>query len=303
MAKYVFFLLIVLLIFNTSSTASLINIKPNNEMIPANEIFKTTSAERHFMDKYLKLRTYDAITVDDKLYAVDYTNNRLLELNNRNLTVTRCVSVGSSPYLINYLFGYLWVTNYADATISKIRIFDFAVVATIPAGSGPQRAIASTNYVWVANTNANTVTRINPVTDAYSDIALTGGTHTPDKIVYLNNHVWVKSRNSLGKLEKINCSTGASAGVYDFESVLGGIIAYESYLYLTWNATSGSRTYFSKVDPADGSIISSVEIDYNSYGYFLYGKRICNVSNEMWVLNNNSHELEIIDLLSFICNR
>jgi len=193
----------------------------------------------------------------------------------------------------------LWVTNYADATISKIRIFDFAVVATIPAGSGPQRAIASTNYVWVANTNANTVTRINPVTDAYSDIALTGGTHTPDKIVYLNNHVWVKSRNSLGKLEKINCSTGASAGVYDFESVLGGIIAYESYLYLTWNATSGSRTYFSKVDPADGSIISSVEIDYNSYGYFLYGKRICNVSNEMWVLNNNSHELEIIDLLSF----
>ena len=53
----------------------------------------------------------------------------------------------------------IWVTNYSDNTVTKLRASDGSLVGTYSVGNGPKDICFDGASIWVANGSSNNVTK------------------------------------------------------------------------------------------------------------------------------------------------
>lgn len=67
--------------------------------------------------------------------------------------------VGNQPYGICFDGANIWVANYADATVSKLRASDGATLGTFTVGFGPYGVAFDGANVWFADLDGNAVSK------------------------------------------------------------------------------------------------------------------------------------------------
>jgi DNA-binding beta-propeller fold protein YncE len=73
---------------------------------------------------------------------------------------TTSFTVGTDPTGIAFDGANIWVTNFADATVSKLRANDGALLGTFAVGSKPYNAAFDGANIWVTNQGDNNVTKL-----------------------------------------------------------------------------------------------------------------------------------------------
>ena len=92
--------------------------------------------------------------------------------------------------------GSVWVANGIDNTVSRINPLTDAVVATIPVGGAPDALVLAGGALWVANRLSSTLTKINVRTDATTGPISTGG--GPMALAALGRSVWTATGGTVG---------------------------------------------------------------------------------------------------------
>jgi YVTN family beta-propeller protein len=118
-------------------------------------------------------------------------------------TVEGTVPLAASAGQIAAGAGSVWVTNFAEHTVTRIE--DGAVREVIRVGSGPSGIAVGHGAVWVANSLDGTVARIDPGTSQVVQTILVGD--GPSGIAYGQGAVWVANAGDR-TVAKIDPRTG-----------------------------------------------------------------------------------------------
>ncbi|HQK30454.1 MAG TPA: YncE family protein [Phycicoccus sp.] len=114
----------------------------------------TTMAVRDFATPGSRTRHLTMSPDGTKVYATNSGDNNVVELDAATGAILRKVTVGAEPrsMTVSADGGALYVVNYDAATMSKIRISDFTVVATLPTDGNPIGITyePTKKAVWVA---------------------------------------------------------------------------------------------------------------------------------------------------------
>jgi|GEM_PF-2253389 len=96
--------------------------------------------------------------LNNYVWITNYADNTITRIDKSDLTTT-VVSVGTSPQGVAVDNNYVWVANNADNTTTRIDKSDLSTT-TINVGSNPIGVSVDSNYVWVANNGDDNVIRI-----------------------------------------------------------------------------------------------------------------------------------------------
>ncbi|HQV90044.1 MAG TPA: YncE family protein, partial [Phycicoccus sp.] len=114
----------------------------------------TTMTVRDFATPGSRTRHLTMSPDGTKVYATNSGDNNVVELDAATGAILRKVTVGAEPrsMTVSADGGALYVVNYDAATMSKIRISDFTVVATLPTDGNPIGITyePTKKAVWVA---------------------------------------------------------------------------------------------------------------------------------------------------------
>jgi YVTN family beta-propeller protein len=129
------------------------------------------------------------------LWIVDSETNTVIEVDPVVIQKERTLNVGQDPRAIAAGGDSLWVANYEDDTVTRLRIEASGATpdyTEIPVGDGPIDVAFGEGAVWVVNQLDRSVTRI----DAESgDVVKTIGIgNEPQRVAAGEGHVWVTVR-------------------------------------------------------------------------------------------------------------
>jgi DNA-binding beta-propeller fold protein YncE len=62
-------------------------------------------------------------------------------------------AVGMGPRSLAFDGGFVWVTNFVEDTVTKLRARDGSLVGTYPVGDGPRGITFDGCNMWVVNGN------------------------------------------------------------------------------------------------------------------------------------------------------
>ncbi len=167
------------------------------------------------------------------------------------------VSVGSSPYGVAYGGGFIWVTNAAGNTISKINPATGAVVQTITGVLQPRGILYDGSYVWAALSQDADFIKIDPSTGAilnrYEDAGAYGGI---TGIAFDGTYIWAANRIQ-NTVVRFNPATGTSTSISisGFPTATPREVAFDGQFI--WVTNSGRDTV-SKINPVTLSIVATV---------------------------------------------
>ena len=119
--------------------------------------------------------------------------------------MSRHIGVGATPTAVAVGEGAYWVTNADGNTVSRIDPGTNAVVDTIPVGNGPSGIATGAGAVWVVNSLDGTVSRIDPGTNTV--VQKIGVGDEPLGIVYAAGSVWVANTGD-GTITRIDPESG-----------------------------------------------------------------------------------------------
>ncbi len=176
-----------------------------------------------------------------------------------NPTNTR-IDVGNTPEAIVFDGAHVWVASSGDATVTKIRAADAAVVATYPIAGSCYDMVYDGMHVWIANSNSDSLTKIR----AADGVEL--GTYTvgnvPAKLAFDGTHVW-SANFGAGTVSKVRASNGSVLATYPIGTQPSAIAFDGSHV---WVADASDNTV-RKVDPNDGTVVSTAPV--GSFAYTL----------------------------------
>ncbi|HOL72818.1 MAG TPA: hypothetical protein PLA43_18280 [Bryobacteraceae bacterium] len=69
-------------------------------------------------------------------------------------------AVGQGPRGVAFDGTHIWVANYFDRTVTKLRASNGSLVGTYPVGDLPEGVAFDGTHIWVANYNSNTVSKL-----------------------------------------------------------------------------------------------------------------------------------------------
>jgi YVTN family beta-propeller protein len=120
--------------------------------------------------------------------------------------VGRAIPVGPLPIDVKVGEGAAWVTNGADASVSRINLGDLSV-ERIPVGEGPGPLAIAFGSVWIiAGSTNDTVWRLNPKTRQPDKVITVG--KGPENVEPDADGVWVALRDA-GTIVRIDPHTNA----------------------------------------------------------------------------------------------
>lgn len=100
--------------------------------------------------------------------------------------------VGAQPVAVALDGHNLWVANLGDGTVSKLNAGDCTLVGTYPVGPAPAAIAVGTDKVWVSNSGADTVTTLRSSDGAMEGTIVVGT--SPGGIAYDGTSLWVVSQ-------------------------------------------------------------------------------------------------------------
>jgi len=196
-----------------------------------------------------------------------------------------------SPPTITTFAGYIcydgvsiWVANYADNNVTKLRVSDKTILGTYNVGIRPWRLCSDGNNIWVANSDSHNITKLRA-----SDGTILGTYNVgskPSGICSNGNSIWVTNYGN-NNVTRLRASDGTMLGTYDVGSKPSGICSDGNSIWVTNN---GSHNV-TKLRASDGSIIGTYPV--GSFPHY-----ICFDGVNIWVINagsNNVMKLQVAD--------
>jgi DNA-binding beta-propeller fold protein YncE len=123
----------------------------------------------------------------------------------------RAIKVGFTSYEPIVAFGFVWVSNRGDRTLSKIDPLTGTVVATVPTpGLQPGGLVAAGGNVWVGNDTAGATNlgRVDPETLRVTRVS---AGRRPAFVAAAGDSVWVANEDD-GTVTRLDATTGAGRG-------------------------------------------------------------------------------------------
>jgi YVTN family beta-propeller protein len=99
------------------------------------------------------------------------------------------IPVGHSPAAVAVNAAGAWIANAGDNTLVRVDAETNAVADTTRVGDGPTAVLATPTALWVANGRDGTVMRLDPRSGDVSKTIRLGG--TPDALAFADGQVWV----------------------------------------------------------------------------------------------------------------
>ena len=103
----------------------------------------------------------------------------------------------------------MWVSNYADNTVTKLLASSGAVVGTYSVGTHPEGMAFDGTNIWVANKGSNNVTKLLASSGAVVG-AYAAGSAAPSAVAFDGTNIWVASVDDVTELV---AATGALVGI------------------------------------------------------------------------------------------
>lgn len=175
-----------------------------------------------------------------------------ITFNHRVLPPT--INVGSNPYAISSDGTYVWVANYDDDTVSKIRISTSNVIYTIEVGYGPRAIVSDGTYVWTANYNDNNVSQIEISSGEVINTINVG--YEPRGISSDGTYVWTANYDD-NTVSQIEISSSEVINTIEVGNGPYAIISNGTYV---WVANYYSDTV-SQIEISSSNVINTIEVD------------------------------------------
>jgi YVTN family beta-propeller protein len=174
------------------------------------------------------------------------------------------IAVGRGSDFIAASPEAIWVSNYADGTISRIDPTTNQVAATVTIGGSPFGMAAGFGSLWVANENDGKVSRLDPATN---QVTASVQTHdNAESLVVAAGAVWVSYYGAKdqpgGVVSRIDPATN---------SVVAAVSVGTNPVYLAsgggyvWVALEGEASIV-QINPATNAIVHRVAVGAKSEG-------------------------------------
>jgi peptide/nickel transport system substrate-binding protein len=151
--------------------------------------------------------------------------------------------VGTGPHGVASGARAVWVTNTDDNSVSRIDPKSNAVVQTIPVGQAPEGIVVGGGFVWVANSLARSISKLDPTTDGVVQTIPVG--NEPSGIAYGLGGVWVTNVGDR-TLIRIDPATGATQASVTIDAGTDGVAVGDGSVWVTSGSSAGS---VARVDP------------------------------------------------------
>jgi peptide/nickel transport system substrate-binding protein len=169
--------------------------------------------------------------------------------------VAGSTQLGASPGSIAYGQGSVWVTMPNHDSVSRIDPKTNAVEQTIGAGGGPTGIAVGGGFVWVANSLAGTVSQIDPQTNGGQVVGIVAVGNGPTAVAYGLDGVWVA--NSVDRtVVRIDPRTGATGRPIPVDAGADAIAVGDGAVW----ATSQAAGVLSRIDPAVRRVTARINV-------------------------------------------
>jgi YVTN family beta-propeller protein len=208
-----------------------------------NEIFKSIN-DRSLGDVVQSLTVHDG-----KAYIVVNVSNKIEIVQSHDFIEQGVITDVTSPrYFVGINKNKGYATQWGEDGVVKVIDLDaLAVTKTISVGAGPEHIIYHNNYVYVANSgglaNDNTVSVIDPSTDAVVKTITLDGDSPRDFAVDANGDLWV---------------------------LCNGYIEYD---YSDWSIISETASKLIRIDPTTNEVVQTITISDNHHPSCLESSR------------------------------
>jgi hypothetical protein len=126
--------------------------------------------------------------------------------------LTTQFSMGASPFGIAFDGSSIWV-SLGDASVTKLRASDGAILGNFPAGPGTGGGVISFDgaNLWIIRTTANVVTKLSASDGTNLGTFPTG--NGPDGIAFDGANIWIANHND-NTVTKLRTSDGTNLGTF-----------------------------------------------------------------------------------------
>lgn len=193
-------------------------------------------------------------------------------------------AVGTGPHGVAVGAGSVWVTNTNDNSVSRIDPKTNAVVQTIDVPDGPEGVAVGGGFVWVADSLANAVSQIDPGTNTVVRSIPVG--NGPSDVAFGLGDVWVtdSADRTLVQLDPV---TGRASAPLTVEAGADGVAVGFGSVWVTSGSSPGS---VARIDPeTDVAVKISVGDDPSA---------IAVGAGAVWVANGEEGTVSRIDASS-----
>jgi peptide/nickel transport system substrate-binding protein len=166
-------------------------------------------------------------------------------------------SVGTGPHGVAAGDGAVWVTNTDADTVSRLDPKTNAVVQTINVGNGPEGIAVGAGSVWVANSLSGTITRIDTQTNDVVKTIPVG--NQPTGVAFGLNGVWVTDAADRTLL-RVDPKTGASGKPLTIEQGADAVAVGNGSVWVTSGGSPGNVT---RVDPTIDAVVTTITVGNN----------------------------------------
>jgi YVTN family beta-propeller protein len=179
----------------------------------------------------------------------------------------KVIPVGNGIGAITFGDGALWVTNTISNTLSRIDPDTNAIVMSVRVGNSPQAVVAGAGSVWVANSLDNSVWRISEST---GKLASKVTLLTPPTALALDGTtLWVLSETG-NTVSKLDTSSGTTLATIPVGAQPLAIVAGEGGVWVVADQAHDVE----RIDPARGAIVARLRVDGSPEGIAMEGTSV-----------------------------
>ena len=132
--------------------------------------------------------------------------------------------VGDGPKELVFDGDHIWVSNYHDDTVTKLRASDGEIIGTYPVDENPDFLAFDGEHIWVTHRNDDTVTKLRASDGENIGTYPAGG--TPEDLVFDGIHIWVSTQvqdfPQVLSVSKLRASDGVLLDIYPVTGTYGG---------------------------------------------------------------------------------
>jgi DNA-binding beta-propeller fold protein YncE len=179
------------------------------------------------------------------------------------------VPVGTPARGVAFDGGNLWVSNWLDGTVTKLRASDGVVLGTFPL-AGPRGIAFDGTHIWVTSAtsaSADTVVKLRASDGAVVGTFTVG--NNPENVAFDGTSIWVTNRSS-NTVMKLRPSDGAILDTFAVGSGPRGL-AFDGANIWVANAADGA---VQKLRASDGAILGTFVVGLDVWGLAFDGANI-----------------------------
>ena len=224
----------------------------------------------------------------DNIWVTNYGDNNVTKLRPSDGQVLGTYPVGSNPHDAAFDGANIWVTNNGGNSVTKLNAIDGSIVNTYPVGSEPRGLAFDGTNIWVANWGDDTVSKLLAV-DGSPVGTYAVGTN-PDHIAFDGANIWITKRND-NTVSKMRASDATFLGTYGVGTGPEDL-CFDGTNIWVGNLWSEDVT---KLRASDGAVLGTYAIGGEAEDVVFDGSHIWVINKDWLVLKLDVNSGSVID--------